>query len=337
MSTLNEWMCVAVLAFLGPSTLAQIPSATTSMFSVGTVTAVPQFMYAPIWPPLLGDFDGDGLPDIIGDASSGHFGVWHRNRGGGQFSGQNYASLPGLTGLQGPLGVRFVDLDADGILDAVGTIGASAGVTPPGATVVWLRRPGTPQEFLGPFWIPLPPPPFQVIAVDFQPIRSTDRMAIIRTTRNNTNLMSRVEVYAFDSASLTMPLIGSRDLPGVSVENSFAFPDLVDTNRDGVMDLVLVRQIFPPSVGLPPITTVLGTELLVLEGVEDPLTGGISFPNAVSYPLFNFPSSVRYGAWKDMNRDGWGDFAIGGEWVVFSDGQGGFLPPTPWAMWNQWG
>jgi hypothetical protein len=175
--------------------------------------------------------------------------------------------------------------------------------------------------------------------MEFQPIRSTGRMAIIRIIMNNVNLMCRVEVYAFDRASLTMPLIGSRDLPGVAVEGTYVVStDSVDTNRDGVMDVVLVRQIFPPSVGLPPVTAMLGAELLVLEGVEDPLTGGISFPNAVGYPLFYFPFVAGNCAWMDVNRDGWGDYVMrGGGWVVLSDGQGGFLPPTSWSTWNQWG
>lgn len=265
----------------------------------------------------LGDFDGDGLPDMI--CRDGGTLWWQRNLGNGVFGPyQPVASISAMGMIY--MGLAH-DFDGDGMLDIIVYTGYG---TPALAPVLLLRRPSWPGGFAPP--IPIVPPalasacpgPFGASSLCYISNAATPDIGVHGTPQ----WVCDFNVVRFDVATMSFEWIAAYalapDIASIAVVSSMKPADL---NGDGVPDIVAVKPWVsgssqPPEIipllGVPPQAP--GLPATFVEGQRRSVPTGLG-------PL----SRLRL---HDIDRDGIPDvvMVMGAVQACLGDGAGGFLP-----------
>jgi tetratricopeptide (TPR) repeat protein len=221
----------------------------------------------------VGDFDNDGLPDLA-VALAGRVILYH-NLGHGKF--EDVTAKVGITQMNKPAGLTFVDFDHDGDLDLFIT-GALAADGKSGPNVMW-RNNGDSSftEWTGPTGLAGSGTTTQAILSDINNDRAVDLITTGGSGAPTIYLNQR------EGAFKPMPLYDDAALPasrGVAV---------FDFDKDGWMDVAVTHA------GAPGLTLWRNIEGRHFERVALPLPPGVT------------------GAWGvtpiDVDNDGWIDLA----------------------------
>ena len=236
----------------------------------------------------VGDFDNDGLPDlavaVASDAKQLHAAganrvVLYRNLGKGKF--EDVTAKVGITQLNRPAGLTFVDFDHDGDLDLFVT-GAPKDGSKAGSNVMWRNNGNsTFTEWTWPTGLAGSGSTAQAILSDI----NNDRAVDLVTTGADTGTGGAPTIYLNqrEGAFKAVPLYDDTSLPatrGVAV---------FDFNKDSWMDVAVTHA------GAPGLTLWRNVDGQKFERVELPLPAGVT------------------GGWGltpiDIDNDGWIDLA----------------------------
>ena len=291
-----------------------------------------------------GDFDGDGLPDLVTADGSSAVSVLLGDGHGGFGSPRTFSLSP----LVGTWSVAAADFNGDGLYDFVVTI---SGFSPQfrGGFVVFLgngfggfQRAGTYETGTRALF---------VTTGDFNGDGVPD-LAVIHGGRPPGFLDSNVSV-----------LLGNGDgtfrgAQNLAAGNHPVFAAAGDFNGDGYQDLAVVNQgtddvsvflsngdgSFQPAQHLQPNSGPVSVAIadFNLDGRQDlAVTGGFthqvsvllgngdgSFQLAGQYPCYGINQIVA----ADFNGDGFPDIAVGGVWVLLGIGDGSFQSPRGFVV-----
>ncbi|HSY02033.1 MAG TPA: FG-GAP-like repeat-containing protein, partial [Acidobacteriaceae bacterium] len=228
------------------------------------------------WGCAVGDFDNDGLPDLAVALSNGL--RLYRNLGGGKF--EDVTTKVGITQLNTPVGLTFVDFDHDGDLDLYVTGAAAKGQTN-GPNVMWRNNGNsTFTEWTGPTGLGGQGIPVQPILSDINNDRAVDlvvtgaapgEVAPIVYLNQREGPFKRVPLYSDESL---------RPSTGIAI---------FDFNKDGWMDVALTHD------GAPGLTLWRNVEGKRFDRVALPLPPGVTGGSGVTA--------------IDVDNDGWIDLA----------------------------
>ena len=232
----------------------------------------------------VGDFDNDGLPDlavaVASDARQLHAAgadrvVLYHNMGKGKF--EDVTQKVGITQLNRPAGLTFIDFDHDGDLDLFVT-GAPQEGTKTGSNVMWRNNGNsTFTEWTGPTGLAGSGSTSEAVLSDINNDRAVDLVVTSDKGAPTVYLNQREGAFKAEPLYTDASLSGTR---GVTV---------FDFNKDGWMDVAVTHA------GAPGVTLWRNVDGQHFERVPLPLPSGIT------------------GAWGltpiDFDNDGWIDLA----------------------------
>ena len=265
----------------------------------------------------FGDFDGDGLVDVIGDdAATIPFIHWFKNLGGGAYSQVINEFLPAYpqSNLSSYWNLRF-DFDGDGMPDLLVCCGGI--VSNP---VLLLRRPGTATGFAPAIPTPSPIAPSGLSEFPMLYDITLDGIPEVVLMTDNSVLQNPdqwIRTRKFDRSTVSFVQLAVMQLPRMRGYRLLPTHDYqVDLNHDGVGDLAIEA----PVPGTPS-----GEIVPVLVSRDSLGAYGMSLGTPVSMGCCQ---TVGRGSntFIDLDRDGNLDYItqLNGPHWARGDGSGGF-------------